>query len=108
ALQSLGADGPVWAQRLQSGTLPRVAEMPEPLRVVVEDVYATGISQAFLVGVPLAVVAVVAIVFLPNIPLGRMTTSERLDASRADLATVTAPAAMQKVPATGEIPVVAP
>lgn len=106
ALTSMGPAAAEWVQRLQSGSLPRVAEMPEALRVVFEESYAIGISQAFLVGVPLAVVALVAIVFLPNVPLGRMTTTERLDASRADLAVHTAPAAMQSVPATGSLPVV--
>ncbi|WP_255718686.1 MDR family MFS transporter [Micrococcus sp. ACRRV] len=107
ALASLGPAGAEWAQRLQSGSLPRVAEMPDALRVIFEDVYATGISQAFLVGVPLAVVALAAILFLPNIPLGHMTTTERIDAERADLATVSVPQAMQTLPATGSTPVVA-
>lgn len=101
AVQGLGPVGAEWARRLQAGGLPRVAEMPEALRVIFEDVYATGISQAFLVGVPLAVVALVAILFLPDIPLGRMTTSERIDASRADLATHGAADAMQEVTAAG-------
>ncbi|MDO4238815.1 MDR family MFS transporter, partial [Micrococcus sp.] len=108
ALAGLGAEGRTWAEQLGSGTLPRVAEMPLPLRTIFEDVYATGIAQAFLVAVPLALVALVAVVFLPNTPLGRMTTTERLDASRADLATHGAADAMQKVPATGSLPVVAP
>ncbi|MGC5048864.1 MDR family MFS transporter [Micrococcus porci] len=107
ALASLGPAGAEWAQRLQSGSLQRVAEMPDALRVIFEDVYATGISQAFLVGVPLAVVALAAILFLPNIPLGHMTTTERIDAERADLATGSVPQAMQTLPATGSMPVVA-
>ncbi|MDY6056047.1 MDR family MFS transporter [Micrococcus sp.] len=82
ALQGLGPAGVEWAQRLHSGTLPRVAEMPDALREIVEDAYATGIAQAFQVGVPLAVVALAAILFLPNTPLGRMTTTERIDAER--------------------------
>lgn len=105
-LQGLGPDGAEWARRLGSGALPRVAEMPEPLRVIFEDVYAQGIAQAFLVAVPLSVVALAAVLGLPNIPLGRMTTSERLDASRADLATHAEASAMQTLPATGQIPVV--
>ena len=55
---------------------------------------------------PLAIVALIAILFLPNIPLGRMTTSERLHATRADLATHSTAEAMQTLPATGPIPVV--
>ena len=106
ALRSLGPDAAEWSESLQSSTLPRVAEMPDGLRSIFEDVYATGISHAFLVGVPLAIVALIAILFLPNIPLGRMTTSERLHATRADLATHSTAEAMQTLPATGPIPVV--
>lgn len=106
ALRSLGPDAAEWSESLQSSTLPRVAEMPDGLRSIFEDVYATGISHAFLVGVPLAIVALIAILFLPNIPLGRMTTSERLHATRADLATHATAEAMQTLPATGPIPVV--
>ncbi|UTX34776.1 MFS transporter [Micrococcus luteus] len=106
ALQGLGAGGAEWAQRLGSGALPRVAEMPDSLRVIFEDVYAQGIALAFLVAVPLAIVALIVILFLPNIPLGRMTTSERLHATRADLATHSTAEAMQTLPATGPTPVV--
>ena len=80
--------------------------MPDSLRVIFEDVYAQGIALAFLVAVPLAIVALIAILFLPNLPLGRMTTSERLHATRADLATHATAEAMQTLPATGPIPVV--
>lgn len=42
----------------------------------------------------------VAILLLPNRPLARMTTSERLAAGEADLATVTTSEAMGALPAT--------
>jgi hypothetical protein len=51
--------------------------------------------------VPLAVVSLIAIIFLPNKPLTRMTTSERVQASEADLATVSAPAAMETLAPAG-------
>ncbi|RQP09118.1 MAG: DHA2 family efflux MFS transporter permease subunit [Microbacteriaceae bacterium] len=104
ALASLGADAPAWAEQLQSGTLPKVAEMPEELRLVFEDIYATGISHSFLIAVPFAVISLIAIVFLPNKPLTRMTTTERLQASEADLATVSVPEGMSSITATGSIP----
>ncbi|WP_167052300.1 MDR family MFS transporter [Salinibacterium sp. ZJ77] len=100
ALASLGADAPHWAEQLQSGTLPAVASMPEQLRLVFEDIYANGISHAFLFAVPFAVLSLVAIVFLPNKPLTTMTTSERIHASEADLATVSVPAGMNSLTAT--------
>jgi MFS family permease len=103
ALASLGADAPKWADQLQSGALPKVSEMPEVLRVVFEDIYANGISHSFLIAVPFAVLSLIAIVFLPNRPLTRMTTSERIQASEADLATVSVPEGMAALTATGTI-----
>ena len=103
ALMSLGDKAQYWADQLQSGALPRVADMPEALRVIFEDIYANGISHSFLIAVPFAVISLLAIVFLPNKPLTTMTTTERLEAGEADLATVSAPEAMATLTATGSV-----
>ena len=95
AIMNLGAKGAEIAQGLQGGAMPNVADMPETLRVIFEDIYAQGISHSFLIAVPFAVLSLIAIIFLPNVPLTRMTTKERIDASEADLATVSVPAGMQ-------------
>ncbi|MDO5633898.1 MAG: MDR family MFS transporter [Micrococcus sp.] len=78
ALGSLGAEGRRWAAELQSGAVPKVAAMPEPLRVIVEDIYADAISQAFLIAAPLALITLIAVIFLPNVELGRKNNQERL------------------------------
>lgn len=57
----------------QEGAVPKVAELPEPVRGVVEGAYAGGVADLFLASVPLAVVALVAICFLREVPLGRET-----------------------------------
>lgn len=80
AIAQLGDKGAEVAAELSSGTLPEVRLLPEPVRSIIEDFYAQGISQAFLIGVPLAVLSLIAILFLPNTPLTRMTTSERAKA----------------------------
>ena len=85
ALMSLGKDAQTWVDQLSSGTLPEVAKMPQALRVVFEDIYANGISHSFLIAVPFAILSLIAILFLPNTSLTRMTTSERIAASEADL-----------------------
>ena len=103
ALMSLGDQAQTWAAQLQSGTLPQVSAMPEALRVVFEDIYATGISHSFLIAVPFAVLSLIAIVFLPNKPLNTMTTTERLRAGEADLATVSVPEGMGVLTATGSV-----
>ena len=103
ALTALGAEGAQIAAQLQSGAIPQVATLPESLRVIFEDVYATAIAHAFLLAVPVAVVSLIAIAFLPNVPLTRMTTSERIEATEADLATVSVSEGMDALAATGTI-----
>jgi EmrB/QacA subfamily drug resistance transporter len=103
AIMGLGADAQKWADTLASGTLPQVSAMPESLRIIFEDIYAQGISHAFLIAVPFAVLSLIAIVFLPNKPLTRMTTSERLQAAEADFATVSVPEGMDVLAATGSV-----
>jgi hypothetical protein len=106
AIMSLGDKAQYWSDQLQSGALPKVAAMPEALRVVFEDIYANGISHSFLIAVPFAVVSLLAIVFLPNKSLTTMTTTERIQASEADFATVSVPEAMATLTATGSVRVV--
>lgn len=101
ALSELGTQGATLAQELQSGTIPQVAALPEALRVIFEDIYAQAIAHSFLIAVPVAIVSLIAIVFLPNTPLNRMTTTERIHAGEADLATVSTSTGMNALPATG-------
>ena len=102
ALAPLGEQGAAVAAQLSSGTLPAVSTLPDGVRVIVEDIYAQGIAHSFLFAVPLAIVSFVAILFLPNRSLTRMTTTERLAAGEADLAMFTAPEGMDSIPATGK------
>lgn len=106
AIMSLGDKAQYWGEQLQSGSLPKVSAMPETLRVVFEDIYANGISHSFLIAVPFAVISLLAIVFLPNKSLTTMTTTERMQASEADFATVSVPEAMATLTATGSVRVV--
>ncbi len=105
ALAGLGDQGSAVAESLQSDTLPAVSSMPDAIRVIFEDVYAQGISHSFLIAVPFAVISLIAILFLPNTPLTRMTTSERMNAAEADLATVSTSEGMQTLTATAAISV---
>lgn len=83
AVADLGAEGRAIAEQLAAGTLPTTRDMPGSIAVIVEDVAANAISHAFLVGVPLAVMSLIAICFLPNIPLTTLTTIDRLREKRA-------------------------
>ncbi len=106
ALAALGPQGAEIAEQLQSGTIPSVVSLPHDVRIIVEDVYAQGISASFLIGVPFAILSLLAIIFLPNTPLTRMTNTERSHASEADLATVSTSSGMAALTATGKIRVV--
>ena len=81
-----------------------MSALPEAVRVIVEDIYAQGIAHSFLIAVPIAVISLIAIIFLPNKPLTRMTTSERIAAGEADLATVSTAEGMAALDATGTVP----
>lgn len=74
------------AEALSSGALPSLAELPEPIRLVVEASYGSGVAEVFLLAVPLAVISLIAIAFLPNKPLSRQTSAERLAEEAADAA----------------------
>mgnify|MGYP001071036030 CR=1 FL=1 len=103
AIMSLGDKAQYWGQQLQSGTMPEVSTMPHALRILIEDIYAQGISHSFLIAVPFAVLSLLAILFIPNKPLTRMTNTERAHASEADLATVSVSEGMDVLTATGSI-----
>ncbi|MGX5772497.1 MDR family MFS transporter [Microbacterium trichothecenolyticum] len=108
ALMALGEKGAAIGQQLASGTIPQVSTLPESIRVIVEDIYAQAIAHSFLIAVPLAVISLIAIIFLPNKPLTRMTTSERVQASEADLATVSVAEGMETLTATADTDAAAP
>ncbi len=94
------------AEALAGGVLPKIADLPGPIRVVVESAYGHGIGNIFLAAVPVAVVALVAIVFLPNIPLSTKSAAEqRAELQRAGAADlVVADTAAMAGTDTGTIP----
>jgi len=65
------------AQTLAGGGIPHVSELPDFLRVIVESAYGLGIGTVFLTAVPLAVVTLLAVVFLPNVKLGTLNAVQR-------------------------------
>jgi MFS family permease len=88
------ANQAVAAETLGDGTIPQVSLLPAALRVVVESAYGMGAGNVFLLMVPLAVITLVTIALLPNIPLGTMTGIDRERSAAAGQAAA---------PATGRI-----
>jgi len=79
ALSMLGAPGIALAKALQSGTIPQVRDLPIGVRTIIESIYGQSVAAIFLVAAPLAVVTIIAVVLLPNLPLSTKTTQERID-----------------------------
>ncbi|MCI2957481.1 DHA2 family efflux MFS transporter permease subunit [Agromyces atrinae] len=65
------------AKALAGGAIPQIAQLPDFLRVVVESAYGTGVGAVFLAAVPLAIVTLLAVVFLPNAQLGTLNAVDR-------------------------------
>ncbi|MBN0039415.1 MFS transporter [Cellulosimicrobium cellulans] len=64
--------------------VPDVATLPAPIKDLVEKSYGDGIAEIFLVAVPLALVALIAVSFLKEVPLGTKTgLQERLEKEAA-------------------------
>lgn len=70
---------------LGSGTIPNLAELPAPLRTLVENAYGQGVGEIFLIAAPLALISLIAIIFLPNAELGRKTGIEQLAETVVDV-----------------------
>lgn len=65
-------------KHLASGGVPKVAELPDTVRSIVESAYGHGIADAFIIAIPLAVLAVIAIAFIKNKPLSTKNAAEQL------------------------------
>ncbi|WP_344374133.1 MDR family MFS transporter [Agromyces tropicus] len=92
-------------QGLAGGGVPRVAELPDAIRVIVEGAYGHGIADVFIIAVPLAVLSFIAIAFLPNRPLSRQNAAEKLEEEAEQVAIDLADAELG-VPATSSIAIV--
>lgn len=93
ALVALGKPGKAIGQALANGTLPNVHELPTSVRVIVESIYGHAVGGIFQVAAPLAIVTLIAVIFLPNTPLSSKTAVEQLaetEGSTTGTATVAA------------------
>lgn len=65
-------------ERLASGDVPKVGELPDTIRVIVESAYGHGIADAFILAIPLAVISIIAIALIRNKPLSTKNAAEQL------------------------------
>jgi len=64
---------------VQSGSLPHLADLCAPVRTVIESSYGDSIAALFWLCVPLAVITLLAVLFLPNKSLSRKTAAQQLE-----------------------------
>ncbi|WP_194764888.1 DHA2 family efflux MFS transporter permease subunit [Microbacterium sp. UFMG61] len=63
---------------LASGDVPKVTQLPDTIRAIVESAYGHGIADSFIIAIPLAVISVIAIAFIKNKPLSTKNAAEQL------------------------------
>ncbi|MEU2199966.1 MDR family MFS transporter [Isoptericola sp. NPDC019482] len=66
------------AMGASSGAVPDLASLPAPVQTVVEGAYADGITTIFLYAVPMAVISLIAVLFMKEIPLGQRSGIEQV------------------------------
>lgn len=65
---------------ISGGTIPDVNTLDGPLKDLVEMAYGAGVAEIFLIAAPIALIALIAVAFLKEIPLGNKSGVEaRLD-----------------------------
>ncbi|MFE6968745.1 MDR family MFS transporter [Isoptericola sp. NPDC057653] len=85
---------PADAMGAGSGAVPDLAALPVPVQSVVESAYSDGITTIFLYAVPMAVISLIAVLFMKEIPLGQRSGIEQvLDEEKDAPEAVTEPAA---------------
>ncbi|GII55917.1 MFS transporter [Planotetraspora thailandica] len=65
---------------LSDGSVPRLSALPEPIRAVVQSAYGHGVGDVFLYAAPSALLALIAILFIKEIPLRTAGSEQPLDA----------------------------
>jgi len=83
--ERLAAAGvPVSALGGGSGDLPEVRLLPPAVRDVVQSTYSDGIAEVFLVAAPIALIALIALFFLREVPLSTRTAGQQFAQELAD------------------------
>jgi MFS family permease len=60
------------------GEVPDLSTLPAPVLRIVQDVYGDATADIFLVGAPIAVLALVAVLFVKEKPLATLSGDQRL------------------------------
>ncbi|MFI7606246.1 MDR family MFS transporter [Micromonospora sp. NPDC049366] len=69
--------GPAAAGGGSSAEVPDLSVLPEPVLRIVQDVYGSATAELFLIGAPLALLAMVVVLFIREKPLHTLSGDER-------------------------------
>jgi EmrB/QacA subfamily drug resistance transporter len=61
-----------------SGQIPEISSLTGFARTIIEDAYGHGVAEVFLIAVPLAVITLLAVAFLPKAELGSRTGIQQM------------------------------
>lgn len=90
ALAGLGDKGKEIGAALASGNIPAVHTLPDSVRSIIESSYGDAVAYVFMIAAPLSILTILAIAFMPNLPLSSQTRQERTESDAAANATLNA------------------
>ena len=77
AMGALGEKGKEVGAALASGNIPSVHTLPDSVRIIIESVYGDSVAYVFMIAAPLSILTILAVAFLPNLPLSNQTRDQR-------------------------------
>ncbi|KAB8180652.1 DHA2 family efflux MFS transporter permease subunit [Microbispora catharanthi] len=80
ALAALGVHG----TGQESGAIPKLSALPAPIRTAVESAYGHGIGDLFLYAAPLTLLALIAVLFIKEVPLRTSAITVSADTQETD------------------------
>ena len=89
---------PASATSSSGGQIPNLATVPAAIRTVIENAYGDSVALMFLVAAPMALIALVAILFLREVPLRSTIDVEDTAAPVTEAAGADAPVADDEAP----------
>lgn len=85
ALGALGEKGQEIGVALASGNIPSVHALPDSVRTIIESVYGDSVAYIFMIAAPLSILTILAVIFMPNLPLSSQTRDQREKSDAAAL-----------------------
>ncbi|MGW4375412.1 MFS transporter [Streptomyces albidoflavus] len=83
------------------GGFPDLDAMPAPIRTVFESAYGHGVADVFLIGAPIAALALIAAIFIKEVPLRTQGALAQTESEGGQTAPVPAPAEARVPAAVG-------